>query len=668
MTNLSDLNPRATISEPNSIGRRTVVTPQGETVLSYPIKNLFRFNTSLNDDVTGDAPVAGTDDGAAIIYMPVFQGNSLYASEALTNYHANPSIEANSTGWTAAGTSTVSRQAGISFLGDYCLKWTYGGSGSQTISYTFDGTILSSSNPYVLVYRVRRADNGTVSLVSITTSVEHEEFENTQVDLDGSGWTLVYHSFQAPAIVPAGDTVINITFNVNSTDWYIDAVALLDDTGVFEAQYFDGSMVGCTWQGTEHESPSDKADTILEYDHVVWDTSSPGAVIMWVMNLGNARPLFYFDADNYTLSSGTSKIAGTSVTLASGGYLALISLSWDGVGTWTRRVQDKNGVTITKSTGSYTPDPPISGSMYVGHSNGALTDTGRFVMDDLAFLYEELTDTMFTNIFNSGIGYSTRNAPRVKLSTRPILPIAPKHSRQDLTAVNSVFLISGNTLGIRSDILRRVITMNVPAVAAIPPTFVAYTATNSTGATSLTVARPTGTTDDDMMFAYFWVDSTSITITPPSGWTLLNSEAVSGHKLSGYWKRYDTSDGDGPNYTFGISSSDGCALIVASFRGCSAVATPLSNTASGSGTSATVYAVDAENNSVLMYAVGLQSSSVDVSPPTDYTFVAETELSGSPFGSLALSYKIDGRAEGNISSALDGSTEWLAMYTKMNPA
>jgi len=69
-----------------------------------------------------------------------------------------------------------------------------------------------------------------------------------------------------------------------------------------------------------------------------------------------------------------------------------------------------------------------------------------------------------------------------------------------------------------------------------------------------------------------------------------------------------------------------------------------------------------------MYAVGLQSSSVDVSPPTDYTFVAETELSGSPFGSLALSYKIDGRAEGNISSALDGSTEWLAMYTKMNPA
>jgi len=135
MTNLSDLNPRATISEPNSIGRRTVVTPQGETVLSYPIKNLFRFNTSLNDDVTGDAPVAGTDDGAAIIYMPVFQGNSLYASEALTNYHANPSIEANSTGWTAAGTSTVSRQAGISFLGDYCLKWTYGGSGSQSLHH-----------------------------------------------------------------------------------------------------------------------------------------------------------------------------------------------------------------------------------------------------------------------------------------------------------------------------------------------------------------------------------------------------------------------------------------------------------------------------------------------------------------------------------------------------
>jgi hypothetical protein len=81
--------------------------------------------------------------------------------------------------------------------------------------------------------------------------------------------------------------------------------------------------------------------------------------------------------------------------------------------------------------------------------------------------------------------------------------------------------------------------------------------------TSISVSKPTGTTDGDVMIAFCGGSPST-----PSGWTLLGSANSGTNSLRTVRLFRKVASGEGSSYTFSISSSIACASIV-SYRGVS---------------------------------------------------------------------------------------------------
>lgn len=95
--------------------------------------------------------------------------------------------------------------------------------------------------------------------------------------------------------------------------------------------------------------------------------------------------------------------------------------------------------------------------------------------------------------------------------------------------------------------------------------FISHAFTDSGGAFSFTVAKPTGTQLGDFMLAYFFHHNNGVTLTGPSGWTLLTSDNTSTNSAAVYYKRAGASE---PS-TYGFSSTDDAnnGASILTFRG-----------------------------------------------------------------------------------------------------
>lgn len=95
--------------------------------------------------------------------------------------------------------------------------------------------------------------------------------------------------------------------------------------------------------------------------------------------------------------------------------------------------------------------------------------------------------------------------------------------------------------------------------------FISHAFTDADSATSFTVAKPAGTQSGDFMLAYFFHHQDGVTLTGPSGWTLLTSNNASTNSAAVY---YYTAGGSEPA-TYAFSSDDaannGAAILT--FRG-----------------------------------------------------------------------------------------------------
>lgn len=106
---------------------------------------------------------------------------------------------------------------------------------------------------------------------------------------------------------------------------------------------------------------------------------------------------------------------------------------------------------------------------------------------------------------------------------------------------------------------------------------------------TVTINKPTGTLDNDIMLCFFYVE-TDNAVTHPEGWsdaieTVDNNGATYAHRLYVYWKR---ASGEGADYTFTWTGNVWQEAIIVSYSGCITTGSPIDNSTSGKVESATV--------------------------------------------------------------------------------
>ncbi|MBM4014249.1 MAG: hypothetical protein FJ293_04710 [Planctomycetes bacterium] len=142
------------------------------------------------------------------------------------------------------------------------------------------------------------------------------------------------------------------------------------------------------------------------------------------------------------------------------------------------------------------------------------------------------------------------------------------------------------------------------------------------GNTSLVIATPTGVVAGDFLLAGVAVRPSSVTITPPTGWTLLRRSDSSGgasNSLAIYTRVATASEPT--NHTFTFSGSTGSAGGITAFRGVHAT-TPIdveSAQSTASGLNHATPSVDTTVTETMVVTFHGMSSCASWTPPTGQT-------------------------------------------------
>jgi uncharacterized repeat protein (TIGR01451 family) len=188
-----------------------------------------------------------------------------------------------------------------------------------------------------------------------------------------------------------------------------------------------------------------------------------------------------------------------------------------------------------------------------------------------------------------------------------------------LEAIVNCLLRVGLMLGVAASVV--VTTATVPiAAAAATITFRAASGTDGGGRT-LTVARPAGTQQDDVLVAaVYWDNSAPNTITPPSGFTLIRQDA--GATTQAVSLYYHVASGTEPaTYTWLATRSSGFTGIVAAYSNVD-IANPIDahGGQTGSGTSATAPSITTSTaDDVLVGVWSSWNSNLSLTPPGGMT-------------------------------------------------
>lgn len=186
----------------------------------------------------------------------------LVIEPAITNNVLNPSIETNTTGYTAYSGASISRSGDAAMFGEYSLAVATGTSVYGGVDYLVAG-ILSASTAYVasffvkglaahaIYFEVRNHDNsGTLATINTVAT---------------GGWQRV----SLPFITAAGQTNLRLRWikTNDATDYtfYLDGIQV--EYGTLLTSYTDGDRgTGYGWNGTPHESRSYRLVTAVNLD------------------------------------------------------------------------------------------------------------------------------------------------------------------------------------------------------------------------------------------------------------------------------------------------------------------------------------------------------------------------------------------------------------------
>jgi hypothetical protein len=179
---------------------------------------------------------------------------------------------------------------------------------------------------------------------------------------------------------------------------------------------------------------------------------------------------------------------------------------------------------------------------------------------------------------------------------------------------------------------------------------VAYAAASTNSASSLTIDKPTGTVDGDILVAFKGGnDAAGVTWTGASGWT----ERVDQAALPNIRVATKTASSEGASYTFTPSSTNAYGGIVLAFRGAAYDAIGSVVTRSGDGSLVVTGFTSAAGLSLLFVYVDDEPSPT-ISTPAGYTEIA----SWSDFASTMKVFQknVAAGATGSATSTIGGAT------------
>lgn len=243
------------------VGKHALQLPDARMICHFDGPQPYESN--YFGDPTGHMGQKATVVGG-VNYRPGYFGKGVEVAEAGTNLITNPSFETNVSGWTPGGSNTVAQSSETAKYGEYSAKCTYQDNAVflyQTITLTavdhifgvhiyipsgYDGTrILINFNNFT-------GSSGTIITDADMNIRDEWQFVTVDCTPDSGDLTGLLRIYSGTSDVPTVGKFI-----------YVDAAICVASSYV--VPYFDGTMNGCSWSGTEHASTSIRAQSVLSY-------------------------------------------------------------------------------------------------------------------------------------------------------------------------------------------------------------------------------------------------------------------------------------------------------------------------------------------------------------------------------------------------------------------
>ncbi len=243
------------------------------------------------------------------------------------------------------------------------------------------------------------------------------------------------------------------------------------------------------------------------------------------------------------------------------------------------------------------------------------------------------------------------------------------------TISDNIIMLYGNS-GVKDchgDILNNVflVTSSLPTTPA--PTYHIFTeAKESSGATSLTIGKPSGVVENDLMVAVVVVEGSAGTLAAPAGWTTIQWASFTGVSTGVFYKVAGASEP--ANYTFSWSNSEQAYGFIMRITGHDAT-TPINVSGLDSATSATPTCPSAPTtvyDCLILRIFGADDDdiTVDGGYPSGTTGIT-VDKSGTSLdtcsGGAAYEPQATAGATGTAAFALTGSEQWIGITIAITP-
>lgn len=234
-------------------------------------------------------PFGAPTENARIPVSPPSDGSSLLTT--VTNWIANPSLETNTTNWSAVLGSTLTRTRDAAKFGAYSLKVeTPNAVAGEGVQVTTAGSMTPlfpvPDHPSSPQYRrftgsvyIGGVWAGDLDVVTILT-LDDASTVTSPVAKQSSPSESFGRIVTEPVAVPAGLSPASIRIEITTHDmqaalFYVDGASVVESQ--IPAVYFDGDVGGgdSYWSSTAHASPSLKyLDYYNNQPTVDWDVAS----------------------------------------------------------------------------------------------------------------------------------------------------------------------------------------------------------------------------------------------------------------------------------------------------------------------------------------------------------------------------------------------------------
>ena len=382
----------------------------GEALLLAHFDGARPYETDYTGNLNGHRGQAPNTNTGGVIFRPGKFGKGVQIAETATNLITNPSLETNTTNWSANGVgTTIAQSSASSYIGANCLQVNIADAASAGVNI-HNGTYLAATAGAAYTFSIYGYVVGEASYLATITihwlnSSDTEIGTSTKSITLASSWSRFYLSATAPA--NTAKCWIQITRGVTGTHTLrYDAAQF--EAGAYPTPYLDGALGnGHSWNGTSHASTSTRTVANLQYRTDGNLNALAGTVLAWIhcdaTNVGSNQ--YVFRAKGTTAGNIILRISASG---ALEGYWGTGSLSGGAVGVGTHLLAlTYDGTTLTLyldgaalASGSASGFSGMPSTFYVGNSSFD-TEMLNGVLDELCVLPNALTSTEIRAIYDS---------------------------------------------------------------------------------------------------------------------------------------------------------------------------------------------------------------------------------------------------------------------------